>query len=193
MCPHIVPGRPAPLGATPDPQGTNFAVASSGDEVTLCLFDTDGAETRLVLRERDGDVWHGFVPGVTPGQAYGFRVSGSYDPARGLRFNPAKLLLDPYAGDRRGRRGLGPGVLGHTPDNPAAPSPLDSAGHVPRSLVMAARQPPCPAESCPRRHDYLRGARKRFHRSTSGCTPSCAGRTRGWRTRPRWNTWLNSG
>ena len=93
----VVPGQPNPLGATSDSRGTNFAVASGGDAVTLCLFDADGAETQLVLPDRDGDVWHGFVAGVGPGQAYGYRVSGPFDPARGLRYNPAKLLLDPYA------------------------------------------------------------------------------------------------
>ena len=85
MSPKILPGRAYPLGATPSADGTNFAVASAGDEVTLCLFDPDGVETRLLLPERDGDTRHGFVPGVTSGQAYGFRVSGPYDPARGLR------------------------------------------------------------------------------------------------------------
>jgi isoamylase len=104
MSVKIVPGRADPLGATPDPQGTNFAVSSGGNEVTLCLFDGDGAETQLVLPDRDGDVWHGFVPGVGPGQAYGFRVNGAFDPAHGLRYNPAKLLLEPVrARDRRRR------------------------------------------------------------------------------------------
>ena len=83
MSATILPGRPAPLGATAGPEGTNFAVSSNGDQVTLCLFNGDGTETQLVLPERDGDVWHGFVPGVTSGQAYGFRVSGPYDRARG--------------------------------------------------------------------------------------------------------------
>ena len=141
MSPTVLPGRPAPLGASPNPDGTNFAVLSRGDEVSLCLFDLDGAETRLVLPERDGDIRHGFVVGVAPGQAYGFRVSGPYDPARGLRYNPAKLLLDPYARAICGEVRFGPEVLGHATDNPAAPSPLDSAGHVPRSLVMAAASP----------------------------------------------------
>ncbi|OBG24564.1 glycogen debranching protein GlgX [Mycobacterium sp. 852002-51057_SCH5723018] len=138
MTPKILPGRPDPLGATPDPRGTNFAVACGGDEVTLCLFDADGAETQLVLPERDGDVWHGFVPGVGAGQAYGFRVGGPFDPGRGLRYNPTKLLLDPYARAIAGDVRFGPEVLGHAVENPAAPSPLDSAGHVPRSLVAAA-------------------------------------------------------
>ena len=146
MSPKILPGRADPLGATPNADGTNFAVSSGGDEVTLCLFDADGAETQLVLPERDGDIRHGFVPGVGPGQAYGFRVSGPYDPARGLRYNPAKLLLDPYARAIDGAVRFGPELLGHASDNPAAPSPLDSAGCVPRSLVIAA---PPPAVSGP--------------------------------------------
>ena len=102
----IVPGRFDPLGATSDSGGTNFAVASGGDAVTLCLFDSGGAETQLPLPDRDGDIWHGFVPGVGPGQAYGYRVSGPFDPARGMRYNPAKLLLDPYAQCDRRRRAV---------------------------------------------------------------------------------------
>jgi len=141
---RIQPGRPTPLGATPDSRGTNFAVASSGDEVTLCLFDTDGTEHTAVLPERDGDIRHGFVPGVTPGQAYGFRVNGPYDPGRGLRFNPAKLLLDPYARAIDGRVRFGPEVLGHATDDPGKPSALDSAGYVPRSLVIDAPAPAVP-------------------------------------------------
>ena len=89
MSHKILPGRPDPLGATADVHGTNFAVSSGGDQVSLCLFDSDGAETQLVLPERDGEVRHGFVPGVGTGQAYGFRVSGPFDPAHGLRYNPA--------------------------------------------------------------------------------------------------------
>src|SRR5690349_1947570 len=71
----ILPGRAAPLGATCSPGGTNFAVTSSGEQVRLCLFDADGSETQLVLPERDGIIWHGFVPGVGPGQAYGARMT----------------------------------------------------------------------------------------------------------------------
>ncbi|HEY1440068.1 MAG TPA: alpha-amylase family glycosyl hydrolase, partial [Mycobacterium sp.] len=141
MTPKIVPGQPDPLGATPDARGTNFAVASGGDEVRLCLFDADGVETQLVLPDRDGDVWHGFAPGLGPGQAYGFRVSGPFDPGHGLRYNPAKLLLDPYARAITGDVRFGPEVLGHSVENPSAPSPLDSAQHVPRSLVSAALPP----------------------------------------------------
>ena len=149
MTPKIVPGRPVPLGAMPDAQGTNFAVTSGGDEVRLCLFDADGAETQLAMPDRDGDIWHGFVAGVGSGQAYGFRVSGPFDPGRGLRYNPAKLLLDPYARAIAGDVRFGPEVVGHSLENPLAPSPLDSAQHVPRSLVSAALPPV--AEPKPRR------------------------------------------
>src|SRR5262249_25437656 len=95
----------------------------------------------LAMPDRDGDIWHGFVPGFGPGQAYGFRVSGPFDPGRGLRYNPTKLLLDPYARAIAGDVRFGPEVVGHSVENPSAPSPLDSAQHVPRSLVSAALPP----------------------------------------------------
>ncbi|MDT5196950.1 MAG: isoamylase [Mycobacterium sp.] len=142
MSATILPGRPAPLGSTASPQGTNFAVSSNGDEVRLCLFSGDGSETQLLLPERDGDVWHGFVPGVAPGQAYGYRVSGPYDRARGQRYNPAKLLLDPYARAINGDVRFGPELLDYAIDNAGAPSSLDSAGQVPRSLVTAPASTP---------------------------------------------------
>ncbi|MDT5236800.1 MAG: isoamylase [Mycobacterium sp.] len=142
MSATILPGRPAPLGATTGPEGTNFAVSSNGEQVTLCLFHGDGTETQLALPERDGDIWHGFVPGVTSGQAYGFRVSGPYDRARGQRYNPAKLLLDPYARAINGDVRFGPELLDYAMDNTDAPSPLDSAGHMPRSLVTAPASKP---------------------------------------------------
>ena len=92
------PGRPHPLGATPDATGTNFAIFSeNATGVDLCLFDDDGRETRIPLRERTTYVFHGRVEGVRPGQRYGFRVFGPYEPKNGHRFNPHKLLVDPYA------------------------------------------------------------------------------------------------
>ena len=94
----VWPGTSYPLGATYDGAGTNFALYSYvADQVELCLFDDDGTETRLPLREVDGFVWHAYLPGVGPGQRYGYRVRGPYDPAAGNRCNPSKLLLDPYA------------------------------------------------------------------------------------------------
>lgn len=101
----VLPGAEFPLGATPTPENTNFAVVSAADGVLPCLFDSLGAEIQIPLPERDGGVWHGFVPGIGPVQAYGYRVTDPYDPRRGFRCNPAKLLLDPYA---RGWDGLRP-------------------------------------------------------------------------------------
>ncbi len=132
------PGSQFPLGATLVDGGTNFAVTSGVSEgMVLCLFDASGAETQVPLLERDAGVWHVFVPGVGPGQAYGYRATGPYDPAGGVRCNPAKLLLDPYARATTGAVRFGPELLGHRLDNPDAPSELDSAGHVPHSLVVA--------------------------------------------------------
>src|SRR5690349_22581927 len=95
---EIWPGKPYPLGATYDGTGVNFAVFSEvADRVELCLVDDDLNETRIDLPEVDGFVWHGYVPYVQPGQRYGFRVHGPYEPENGHRCNPSKLLLDPYA------------------------------------------------------------------------------------------------
>jgi isoamylase len=131
------PGRRAPLGATPLAGGTNFAVASeAADGMVLCLFDAAGRETQVPMLDYDAGVWHVFVPGVGPGQAYGFRVLGAFDPARGVRSNPNKLLLDPYARATTGNVTFGPALRGDDVDDPLRPSVLDSADHVPRSLVV---------------------------------------------------------
>jgi isoamylase len=98
---RIWPGRPYPLGATWDGRGVNFALYSEGAEkVELCLFDSADAakeSTRIVMPEHTNMIWHAYLPEVRPGQAYGYRVYGPYDPAKGHRFNANKLLLDPYA------------------------------------------------------------------------------------------------
>jgi len=95
---QIWPGRSYPLGASYDGAGTNFAIFSEvASQVELCLFDRNGSEQRLALPERTGYVWHGYVPGIDPGRRYGYRVHGPWDPEKGHRCNPAKLLLDPYA------------------------------------------------------------------------------------------------
>ena len=92
------PGTSVPLGATWDGEGTNFALFSQGaTRVDLCLFDDDGTEHRLSLPEVTAHTWHGYVPGIVPGQRYAFRVDGPYEPGHGQRFNPSKLLIDPYA------------------------------------------------------------------------------------------------
>ncbi|VFA95151.1 Glycogen debranching enzyme [Nocardia farcinica] len=93
----VWPGNAYPLGATYDGAGTNFSLFSEvAEAVDLCLIDRDGAETRVRLDEVDGYVWHAYLPTIGPGQRYGFRVHGPYDPERGLRCDPSKLLLDPY-------------------------------------------------------------------------------------------------
>jgi isoamylase len=131
-----LPGRPSPLGATPRDGGTNFAVASGiAEGVDVCLVDDAGAETQVTLRDYGEGAWHGFVPGIGPGQAYGYRVRGPWDPGRGLRCNPAKLLLDPYARAVRGEVASGPEVFDYDWANRDAMSSLDSASHVPLSLV----------------------------------------------------------
>jgi isoamylase len=136
--PTALPGSPFPLGATPGEGGTNFAVASAvADGMVLCLFDEAGGETQIPLRDYDAGVWHAFVPGVGEGQAYGYRATGPYDPAGGVRCNPAKLLLDPYARAISGSVTFGPEVFGYAAEDPDAPSVADSAASVPRSLVMA--------------------------------------------------------
>jgi isoamylase len=98
---EVWPGHPYPLGAMWDGAGVNFALFSeTATQVMLCLFDKPhgkGEVARIPLTEHTDQVWHGYVPGLQPGQLYGYRVDGSYEPERGLRFNPAKLLIDPYA------------------------------------------------------------------------------------------------
>src|SRR6516225_10873554 len=133
----VVPGDSATLGAIPRDGGVNFAVASGvAEEVTLCLFDAGGSEAQVPLPDYDESVWHGFVPGIGPGQAYGYRASGPFEPARGLRCNPNKLLLDPYARAFSGQVTYGPELLGHDPADPGRPGDADSAGNVPRCLVV---------------------------------------------------------
>src|SRR4051812_13514427 len=98
---RVWPGRPYPLGATFDGAGVNFALFSEhATKVELCLFDSTDDEResqRVVLREQTDMVWHGYLPDAEPGQLYGYRVHGPYDPANGHRFNPNKVVLDPYA------------------------------------------------------------------------------------------------
>jgi len=104
--------------------------------ITLCLLDSGGNETRVPLVDYDAGVWHTFVPGVGPGQAYGYRASGPYQPASGIRCNQAKLLLDPYCRAVTGGMRNGPSVLGYADGDPDTPSNLDSAPDVPHSLVV---------------------------------------------------------
>ncbi len=133
----IWPGRPYPLGATFDGAGTNFTLFTEvADRVELCLFDPDGVETRFDLPETTGHVWHGYVPTVTPGQQYGFRVHGLWDPGQGKRCNPAKLLLDPYAKAIEGGVDWHEAVYPYRFGDPDTRDDRDSAPFVPRSVVI---------------------------------------------------------
>ena len=132
----VWPGRPYPLGATFDGTGTNFAVFSSvAERVELCLFAEDGAETRVELTEVDADVWHGYLPAVRPGQHYGFRVHGPYDPAAGHRCDPSKLLLDPYAKAISGQVVPSESLYSYTFADPSVRNEEDSAAATMRSVV----------------------------------------------------------
>ncbi|MEX0277059.1 MAG: glycogen debranching protein GlgX [Ruegeria sp.] len=137
----IQPGNPSRLGAHFDGNGVNFALFSEhASRVSLCLFTEDGARefTRMALPERNGSVWHGYVPGLKPGTLYGFRVDGPFAPERGHRFNANKLLLDPYTRELHGRVNHDPAILGYLPNSPYGDlsfSEVDSAPHVPKSVV----------------------------------------------------------
>ena len=133
----IWPGSDYPVGATLAPLGVNFAVYSSvADFVELCLFDENGAEHRIRLPDKTGSIHHGFVPEIGAGQEYGYRVHGPWDPGAGLRCNPAKLLLDPYAKAIAGEPRLDRTVFGHRQAAPNTLSSSDSAPAMSRSVVV---------------------------------------------------------
>jgi glycogen operon protein len=134
----IWPGEHEPLGATFDGAGTNFALFSEvADRVELCLFDDDGVETRIDLPQSTAFVHHGYVPGVQPGQRYGYRVHGPWKPFAGHRCNPAKLLLDPYAKAIEGRVRWDRSVYGHDQVDIDHRDDQDSAPSMPRSIVVS--------------------------------------------------------
>ena len=134
---RIRPGRSYPLGATYDGSGTNFSLFSEvAERVELALIADDGSQECVTLNEVDGYVWHAHLPDVRPGQRYGYRVHGPYDPARGHRCNPAKLLLDPYAKAIEGGLDNDPSLYGYDFDHPDLPSDTaDSLGHTMLSVV----------------------------------------------------------
>jgi isoamylase len=136
---RVWPGSAYPLGATWDGSGTNFAIFSEVAElVELCLFDDDGAETRIGLSEVDGFVWHCYLPDAGPGQKYGYRVHGPYDLRRGHRCNPSKLLLDPYGKAIDGEVMPSPALYSYVQGGAdlAALNTDDSAPFMPRNVVI---------------------------------------------------------
>jgi glycogen debranching enzyme GlgX len=131
------PGRNRPLGATWSEESTNFAFhAPNATAAWLCLFDEDHEETRYLLTEQSLGIWHGALPGIAPGTRYGFRVDGPWEPEHGLRFNPTKLLLDPYAKAVSGAFSPEPAVFGYEHGTPEERNGDDSAPYVGRSVVV---------------------------------------------------------
>ncbi|MDT8320946.1 MAG: glycogen debranching protein GlgX [Xanthomonadales bacterium] len=148
---RVLPGQAEALGAVQTDGGMNFAIFSSGAAaVELCLFDAEGRERRgLFLPEKSGDVWHGFLPGVQPGQHYGYRLHGPWSPNDGLRFNPSKLLLDPYARGLSGGFRWSPAVFDFQADDSGGQwrrNDADSAPWVPRCVAGLV---PAPVKSAP--------------------------------------------
>jgi isoamylase len=144
---ELWPGRPFPLGPTWDGQGTNFSLFSEhAERVQICLFDGD-AEERIDLHNHTAHNWHAYLPGVGPGQRYGYRVDGPYEPERGLRFNPVKLLIDPYAKAIEGPIDFGAAnVLPYVPDPEGARDDADlerddedDARAIPKCVVVDER------------------------------------------------------
>jgi isoamylase len=133
---RIWPGSPYPLGATYDGAGTNFSVFSeAATRIELCLFDESGAQTCVDLPEMTGYLWHGYLPNVGPGQRYGYRVHGTWDPGAGLRCNPAKLLLDPYGKAVEGEVKWNEAVFPYHFDDESSKNEADSAPYMPKSVV----------------------------------------------------------
>jgi glycogen operon protein len=147
---QVWPGDAYPLGATYDGTGTNFALFSEvAQRVVLCLFDQAGCETQVDLPELDGFVWHGYLPGIGSGQRYAYRVHGPHDPPSGLRCNPAKLLLDPYAKAIDGPLNWDESLFGYQWGDPDTINIADSATYLPKCVVISpyfdwgADRPPC--------------------------------------------------
>ena len=137
---EVWPGRPYPLGAVYDGTGVNFALFSDNAYgIDLCLFDTNNRETRIKINERTHNHWHIYLPGIKPGQKYGYRVHGPYEPHKGIRFNPNKLLIDPYAKAMDGIVNWDDALFGYLPgftDEDLSFNEKDSAPFVPKCLVI---------------------------------------------------------
>ena len=134
---NVWPGEPYPLGAHWDGRGTNFALFSEhGEKVELCLFDQAGYELRIPMADQTAFIWHAYLPGIQPGQRYGYRVHGPYEPEEGHRFNPAKLVIDPYATAIDGMVDWDDSVFAYPLGGPDVEmNDADSAPHVPKCIV----------------------------------------------------------
>jgi len=176
-------GTPEPLGVTLVPGGVNVAVFSAhAAAIELCLFDASGhtEQERVALPERTGDVFHGFVGGIEPGRRYGLRAHGPYDPRVGHRFNPAKLLVDPYARALDRRFALHPSLFGESPDG-ARRDDSDSAPFAPKAIVVpdfapaATRRPHTPWPRSIVYELHVRGFTKMHPEIPEGLRGTCAG------------------
>jgi glycogen debranching enzyme GlgX len=133
----VWPGRNYPLGATWSEESTNFAVhAPRATAAWVCVFDDEDREVPHRLTEQALGIWHGAIPGIAPGTRYGYRVAGPWEPAEGLRFNPDKLLLDPFAQAVSGELTVHPAIFGHEESDPTRRNDQDSAPYVPKSVVV---------------------------------------------------------
>lgn len=139
---RIAEGQPFPLGATWDGLGVNFALFSAhATRVELCLFDSQGKQEleRIELPEYTNEIWHGYLPDAHPGMIYGYRVYGPYEPDAGHRFNPNKLLIDPYAKQLVGELKWSDRLFGYTigsPDADLSFDDRDSAAYIPKARVI---------------------------------------------------------
>ena len=188
---RVWPGKPFPLGPKWDGEGTNFSLFSEhAEKVELCLFDESDRETRYELTERTAFNWHGYLPGVGPGQRYGYRVHGRWAPEQGHRFNPDKLLIDPYAKSIEGAVDWNAGnVLPYVPGGDDADlerDDEDDAAAIPKSVVIDESfdwqedRPPAPALA---RDRHLRAAREGLHEADGAGARAAARHLRGPRLR----------
>ncbi len=178
----ITAGTPDRLGAHADARGVNFAIFSTpATKIELCLFDDSGQETRIPLPARTGDIWHGHVEGLKPGQAYGYRVHGPYEPAQGHLCNPHKLLLDPYARDITNDFIWHESHYGYDRTDPAKPDTTDNAAYMMKARVPApaapssANKPHTPWPDTIIYEAHLRGFTKTFPGLPEHLRGTCAG------------------
>ena len=195
MAIEILPGQPYPLGATYDGMGTNFSVFSEvAERVELCLFDADGTETRVDLPEMDAYCWHGYLPNMGPGQRYGFRVHGPYDPGRGPALQPVQAPPRPLRQGGRGRGRVGRAAVQLPVRRPRTARRqrrrqralhAQGGGHQP--LLRLGQRPPPPHPVA--RVGGLRGPRQGLHQAPPRASPrSCGAPTPAWPTRCRSTT-----
>ena len=185
---------PVPLGATWDGEGTNFSIFSEhAERVELCLFDDEDDETCVELTERTSLNWHCYLPGVHAGQRYGYRVHGPYNPQTGHRFNPAKLLLDPYAKSIEGpilfdKGNVHPYVPTGGEDDDLTPDDSDDAAAIPKCVVIDPRfdwQDDRPPNTPLADASSTRRTSRASRCATRTCARTCAAPTPGWRRRRR--------